>query len=71
MTKLGKLIYCADMLEPNRAYDGVEYLRAVISEDFEKGFIACINRSYDHLLLQNRPIYPLTKECVEYYNKNR
>ena len=70
MTKPGKLIYCADMLEPNRVYDGVDELRKEINEDFEKGFVACITRSYDHLLQQNRPIYPLTKECVEYYNKD-
>lgn len=70
MTKLGKLIYCADMLEMRRDYEGVDELRRIISEDFEKGFVACITRSYQHLLKQDRPIYPLTKECVEYYNKD-
>ena len=43
MTKLEKITFSADMLEPNRNFDGVEKLRAIMDEDFEKGFIACVN----------------------------
>lgn len=69
MTNLGKLVYCADMLEPRRNFAGVEDLREIISKDFEAGFIACVNATYEHLLNSDKPIYPLTKDCVEYYNK--
>lgn len=68
MTSLGKLIFCADILEPNRVYDGVDELRRIISMDFEKGFVACANRCYDYLLEKGGDVYYLTKECVDYYN---
>lgn len=68
MTKLGKLVYCADMLEEGRTYDGVSILRKEIENDFEKGFVLCCNSSYEKLIADGRPIHPLTKECVEYYN---
>ncbi len=68
MNSLEKLTFVADMLEPMREFDGVEELRAIMDESLDEGFVACINASYDHLLAKGRPIYPLTKECVEYYN---
>lgn len=69
MTTLGKLVFCADMLEPNRKFEGVGKLRSIISEDFEDGFVACVKATYEHLLKQDKPIYYLTKECYLYYNK--
>lgn len=69
MTKLEKITFSADMLEPNRNFDGVEKLRAIMDEDFEKGFVACVNATYTHLLAKGGEIYPLTRECAEYYNK--
>ena len=68
MTKLGQLVYCADMLEEGRVYDGVEELRNAIEKDFRKGFVLCCNSSYNKLIADGRPVHPLTKECVEYYN---
>lgn len=69
MSALGKLIFCADILEPGRKYDGVDELRKIISSDFEKGFVACVKRSYDHLVEKGGEIYYLTKECLDFYNK--
>lgn len=68
MSPLGMLVYCADMLEKDRDYEGVETLRQIIEEDFETGFIACINKSIEKLNKENNPIHPLTKECLAYYN---
>lgn len=67
MNTLDKLIFCADMLEEARDYDGVDGLRKLIREDFEKGFKACLQRSYDYLIEKQCYIYPLTKQAVEYY----
>lgn len=69
MTTLGKIVYCADMLEEGRSYIGVERLREVIENDFEKGFVECVNASFKKLIEDNKPFHPLTKSCVEYYNK--
>lgn len=68
MSVLGKLVYCADMLEPNRCFPDVERLRTLISEDFELGFRECINHSYEYLISGKKSVYPLTKDCAEYYN---
>lgn len=70
MTPLGKLVYCADMLEVDRDYEGVEKLRSTIEEDFHTGFVACVNKSLEKLNKENNTIDPLTKECWAYYNKN-
>ena len=67
MNTLDKLIFCADMLEDARDFTGVEGLRKLIREDFEKGFKACLKRSYDYLIEKNCYIYPLTQEAVDYY----
>ena len=45
MSKLEKLIFSADMLEKNRDFEGVERLREIMEEDFEKGFLACVDTS--------------------------
>lgn len=68
MTTLEKLIFCADMLEEGRKYDGVEKLRELIEKDFEKGFFACVKATYELLTSQRRDVHPLTKMCFEYYN---
>lgn len=67
MNTLDKLIFCADMLEDARDFEGVDTLRKLIREDFEKGFKACLKRSYDYLIEKNCYIYPLTQQAVDYY----
>lgn len=67
MTTLDKLIFCADMLEDARDFEGVENLRKLIRKDFEKGFIACLKRSYDYLKKKGCYIYPLTQQAIDYY----
>lgn len=69
MNALDKLIFCADMLEDARDFPGVDRLRKLIREDFERGFRACLDRSFEYLVEKNCDIYPLTREAVEYYNK--
>lgn len=71
MTQLMKLIYVADMISPERDFDGVETLRREVEEDFERGFVACLVHSYDYLIKtkSNADIYPLTTEAYLYYTK--
>lgn len=69
MNQLEKLTFSADMLEPNRNFEGVDKLREIMNTDFEKGFVACVNATYSHLASRGESVYFLTKECAEYYNK--
>ena len=69
MSTLEKLVYLADMIEPNRHFDGVDELRSLTEKNFELGFEECIRRSYRSLEAKGKPIYYLTVECYEYYCK--
>ncbi len=69
MSNLGRIVYCADMLEKDRYFGGVEDLRNLIEKDFDKGFVACVNKSLEKLSKENNPIHPLTRECAAYYNE--
>lgn len=69
MTALDKLVFCADMLEEARDFEGVDGLRTLIRLDFEKGFEACLARSYDYLVEKGADIYPLTLRAAEYYRE--
>lgn len=69
MSLLEMLVYSADMTEPIRDFDGVDELRELLKKDLEQGFIACLKRSYDYLVSQNKEIYHLTKDAYDYYCK--
>ncbi len=67
MSLIEKIIYVADLIEEGRDYDGVELLRKKVDEDFESGFVYCVEEVYKHLLLKGKPIYYLTLEAYDYY----
>ncbi len=69
MTLLGKIIFTADMIERGRNYDGVEKLRQITNENFEKGFKSALRRSLVFVTESGRPICGLTKEAYDYYFK--
>lgn len=72
MTDLDKLIFCADMLEEDRDFEGVDELRKVIWQDLHRGFVACMEHQYAYLVNRGGDIYPLTTKAVEYYrNENK
>ena len=68
MTTLEKLVYCADVLEEDRDYPGVDELRRAIEANFEEGFRRCLKSCYTHLVDSGKPFDPLTKTCALYYN---
>lgn len=63
MSKLEKIIYIADMIEPNRKFDGVEKLRNKAEKGLEKAMKACIRHSIKFLVKTKQPIFPLSIEC--------
>ena len=63
MSKLEKIIYIADMIEPNRKFDGVEHLRKVAQKDLDLAMKACIGHSIGFLVKTEQPIYPVSIEC--------
>ena len=69
MTTLGKLIFVADMVEPNRDYQGVEKLRELYKTDFERCFIECVKEETIHLKNKKQDIYFETLNAYNYYVK--
>lgn len=63
MSTLEKIIFVADMIEPNRAFAGVEKLRKKANKDLDKAMNACIRHSIKFLVKTKQPIYPVSIEC--------
>jgi predicted HD superfamily hydrolase involved in NAD metabolism len=63
MTKFEKIIYVADMIEPNRKFDGVEQLRQLANEDLDEAFTACVTHTLSFLVQSRQAIYPVSIEC--------
>lgn len=69
MSKLEKLIYLADMIEPSRVYPDVDEIRDIASMDAEQGFLSAFKSAYKHITNTIKNIYPLTTEAYKYYFK--
>ncbi|WP_019415539.1 bis(5'-nucleosyl)-tetraphosphatase (symmetrical) YqeK [Paenisporosarcina sp. TG20] len=63
MSKLEKIIYCADMIEPNRQFPGVEDLRQQDELGLNELMKACIKHSIEFLITKNQPVYPDSIHC--------
>ncbi|MCR4661304.1 MAG: nicotinate (nicotinamide) nucleotide adenylyltransferase [Clostridia bacterium] len=68
MTQLEKLIFCADMIEESRNFEGVELLREEINKDFDIGFLKCVEGMLNSLKTKEKDIYYLTLDCAKFYN---
>lgn len=71
MSRLEKIIYIADMIEPNRNFDGVERLREKAKKDLDKAMRACIRHSLKFLVETKQPIYPLSIECFNFMHQRK
>ncbi|QBP40844.1 bis(5'-nucleosyl)-tetraphosphatase (symmetrical) YqeK [Paenisporosarcina antarctica] len=63
MSKLEKIIYCADMIEPNRKFSGVDELRQQADQGLELLMKACVKHSIQFLIKKNQPVYPDSIHC--------
>ena len=68
MSELEKLIFLADMIEPERSYEGVDELRRLFWKN--KGLDECLKealfQTLEFLKEKNKEIYPLTKAAYAY-----
>jgi predicted HD superfamily hydrolase involved in NAD metabolism len=60
MTKLEKIIYLADYIEPGRHFPGVDEVREFARLDLDKALIQAVQNTITFLLKKNQPIFPLT-----------
>ncbi len=65
MTKLDKVIYLADYIEPNRDFPGVEEVRELARKSLELALIKALQNTISFLLNRNQAVYP---ETINFYN---
>jgi len=60
MTKLEKIIYLADYIEPGRSFPGVDEVREMAENDLDKAVIMALKNTISFLMSKHQPIYPDT-----------
>ncbi|MCR5692067.1 MAG: nicotinate-nucleotide adenylyltransferase [Eubacterium sp.] len=75
MTRLEKIVYIADYIEPNRTMETYPHslveVRAASFMDLDQAMIMILENTFDYLQKNNRPIDPLSRECYEFYKTRR
>lgn len=66
MTTLEKVVYLADYIEPNRDFEGVDELRAVVYADLDRGLELGLRMSVEELQERGSPVHHDTREAWEY-----
>ena len=66
MTRLEKIIYIADYVEPNRDFPGVEEMRALAYTDLDKAVLMGLQSAVAHVGRQGQALAPATLEALEY-----
>lgn len=60
MTKLDKIIYLSDMIEPSRKFDGVDELRQLAKIDLDKAMLAALDQSLMFVIKKGALAHPNT-----------
>lgn len=60
MTKLDKIIYLADMIEPSRDYPGVDELRKIATINLNKALLTAFDRALTYVISKKQLIHPDT-----------
>ena len=60
MTTLEKILYVADYMEPNRAFDGVERLRQLAYSDLDKALLLGVEITVEEMRQRQLPVHSNT-----------
>ncbi len=71
MTRLEKIIYLADKIEPGRNYEGVEEIRAAAESSLDEGVLACMERSIEYVRSSGKKLHPNVISARESILKKR
>lgn len=69
MRLLEKIMYMADYIEPNRAFEGVERLRTLAYSDLDAAMRLGLKMSLDDIRAQGNIPHPNSLEALEFYSK--
>ncbi|MCG8402820.1 MAG: bis(5'-nucleosyl)-tetraphosphatase (symmetrical) YqeK [Firmicutes bacterium] len=63
MSQLDKIIYVADVIEPDRSFQGVDILRTLAKNDLDEAFLKALEGSITYLMNNRCIIHPFTIEA--------
>lgn len=66
MTKLEKIMYLADYIEPNRDFPGLDKLRKVCYESLEAGMEMGLSMTVEEMEQRGNPVHQATLSALEY-----
>jgi nicotinate-nucleotide adenylyltransferase len=66
MSLLEKILYLADYIEPNRAFEGVERVRALAFENLDAALLLGLNMAMEELQREGKPLGQRSLEAREY-----
>ena len=69
MTRLEKIIYLADYIEPTRDFPGVDALRKIVYEDLDKGLLMGLTMTVQEMEEMGNPVHHLTRDARDYLLK--
>ena len=69
MTRLEKIIYLADYIEPTRDFPGVDEVRKTVYEDLDKGLLMGLAMTIQEMEGMGNPVHHLTRDARDYLLK--
>jgi predicted HD superfamily hydrolase involved in NAD metabolism len=71
MSKEACIVFMADLIEPGRAYAGVDTLRQLCMEDLRTAMIEAIEQTFQYLERTEKPLHQGTSRCLVWLKKER
>ncbi len=70
MTRLEKILYLADIIEPGRKpWDGLEDLRKMAMADLDCAMLCAVDRSVEYVLRRHKILHSQTLATQQYFSK--
>ena len=70
MTTFEKIIYLADMIEPNRSFPGVEKLRKLAMKDLDRAMLVTLERSVEYVEEGGNLLHPDSVRALEWQREH-
>lgn len=67
MTRLGEIIFLADLIEPGRDFAGVTELRQLSRQDLSQTMAKALKMNIDFVMVKGANVHPLAKKAYDYY----
>ena len=69
MSKLDKIVFVADKIEPGKDYLGIEEERVVARKDLNKALLLCLENNYKKLISKGKTMYPSSLKVLKQLKK--